>query len=105
MYLSPFTPFYPKMEQSVPSNLVGPTIRRLREAHEWTQETLAARCNLSGCDITRGTLAKIEAEIRGVNDRELITIASALGVSIGDLFPQALLDRLKLNKWARRPHK
>jgi transcriptional regulator with XRE-family HTH domain len=90
------------MEQSVPSNLVGPTIRRLRVAHEWTQEILAARCNLAGCDITRGTLAKIEAEIRGINDRELITIASVLGVSLDDLFPKALLDRLKLKKWARR---
>lgn len=92
------------MEQKVPGNLVGHAIRRLRVAREWTQELLAARCNLAGCDITRGTLAKIEAEIRGINDRELITIASVLGVSIEDLFPQALLDRLKLKKWARRSY-
>ncbi len=90
------------MEQITPGNLVGHTIRKLRVARKWTQEILAARCNLAGCDITRGTLAKIEAEIRGVNDRELITIASVLGVSIEELFPKALLDRLKPKKWARR---
>jgi transcriptional regulator with XRE-family HTH domain len=92
------------MEQTVPGNLVGHTIRKLRVAREWTQEILAAKCNLAGCDITRGTLAKIEAEIRGISDRELITIASVLGVSIEDLFPKALLDRLKLKKWGRRLH-
>jgi transcriptional regulator with XRE-family HTH domain len=86
------------MEQSVPSNLVGHTIRKLRVAREWTQEILAARCNLSGCDITRGTLAKIEAEIRGINDRELITIASVLGVSVEELFPKGVLDRLRYRK-------
>jgi len=91
------------MEQNVPSNLVGPTIRRLRVAHDWTQEILAARCNLVGCDITRGTLAKIEAEIRGINDRELISIASVLGVAIEDLFPQTLLERLKFKKCNFRP--
>jgi transcriptional regulator with XRE-family HTH domain len=86
------------MEQSVSSNLVGNTIRKLRVGRDWTQEILAARCNLAGCDITRGTLAKIEAEIRGVNDRELITIASVLGVAIEDLFPKVVLDSLRSRK-------
>ena len=86
------------MEQSTPSNLVGHNIRKLRVAREWTQEILAARCNLGGCDITRGTLAKIEAEIRGINDRELITIASVLGVAVEELFPKGVLDRLRYRK-------
>lgn len=86
------------MEQQAASNLVGPTIRKLRGARDWTQEILAARCNLAGCDITRGTLAKIEAEIRGITDRELITIASVLGVSMEELFPKAVLDHLKFKK-------
>ena len=91
------------MEQPVPVNLVGHTIRKLRVAREWTQEILAARCNLAGCDLTRGTLAKIEAEIRGINDRELITIASVLGVAMEELFPKAMLDRLKLKKVKASP--
>ncbi len=83
------------MEQEKPSNLVGGTIRKLRVGRQWTQEILTARCNLAGCDISRGTLAKIEAEIRGINDRELITIAYVFGVEVEALFSDGFVARLK----------
>jgi len=82
------------MEQR-PYNFVGATIRRLRNAKNWTQEVLAARCGVAGCDITRGTLAKIEAEIRGISDVELFVIAQVLGVGIEELFPHGFAARLK----------
>src|SRR5271154_3286291 len=75
-----------KMEQKR-RNIVGPRIRRLRNARDWTQEVLVARCGVAGHDITRGTLAKIEAGIRGVSDVELFVIAKVLGVKIEELFP------------------
>jgi len=53
---------------------------------------------------SRGTLAKIEAEIREINDRELIAIASVLGVTREELFPKVLLDRLRFEK-GRTPRK
>jgi len=80
------------MEQR-PHNFVGATIRRLRNARNWTQDVLAARCGVAGCDITRGTLAKIEAGIRGISDVELFVIAQVLSVEIE--FPHGFAARLK----------
>jgi hypothetical protein len=48
--------------------------------------SLAAKCNLVGLNISRGTLAKIEAKVRRVVDIEVEEIALALRVDIEDLF-------------------
>lgn len=68
-------------------NVVGAQVRKAREERNWTQEVLAARCNVQGWDISRGTLAKIEAEVRRVTDAELFILAKVLGVEIASLYP------------------
>ena len=83
------------MEQGPKRNAVGAEIRKLRNARSMTQEMLVARCNLAGCNITRGTLAKIEAQIRGACDVELFTIARALKVDMEALFPKGFAATLK----------
>jgi transcriptional regulator with XRE-family HTH domain len=82
-------------QPSLPQNVVRPTVRRLRYAQKLTQDLLAARCAVAGCDISRGTLAKIEARIRGVSDVELFAIAQVLRVPIEDLFPESFKRLLK----------
>lgn len=67
-------------------NRVGPAVRLLRERQALTQEQLVARCNLLGWDISRGTLAKIESQVRRVTDYEVFWLAEALRVSVNDLF-------------------
>jgi len=67
-------------------NIVGPKIRKLRNQREMLQDALAAKCGLLGWDLSRSTLAKIEAQVRCVTDRELLILAKALKVTIGDLF-------------------
>lgn len=69
-------------------NIVGPTVRQIREQQQLTQDEFAARCNLLGWSISRGTLAKIEARVRKVSDSEALLLARALKVDIGDLFPK-----------------
>ena len=39
---------------------VGNNIRKLREKRGLTQEAVAAKLQLAGCDITRSAIAKIE---------------------------------------------
>lgn len=54
-----------------------------------TQDALAARCQLAGWDISRNSLAKIEAQVRWVADCELFLLASVLEVPLPVLFPAA----------------
>ena len=71
---------------SAKQNLVGPVVRKLRDQQGMTQEMLAARCTVMGFEVSRGTLAKIEAELRCVTDKELVILAKALKVGIAELF-------------------
>ena len=50
-----------------------------------TQEQLAARMQLLGCDITRSALAKIEVGQRMLCPDELKALRSALSVSYDDI--------------------
>ena len=70
-----------------PANVVGPQVRKLRNKLDLTQEELAARCQLHGLDISRGTLSQIEARLRRVADSELFRLSVVLNVSTDDLFP------------------
>jgi transcriptional regulator with XRE-family HTH domain len=67
--------------------MVGPQIRRIRGESNLTQIALAERCQRLGWDISRDTLAKIEAQSRWVADFELAFLARVLSVSPEALFP------------------
>jgi transcriptional regulator with XRE-family HTH domain len=67
-------------------NIIGFNIRKIRERKEWTQDLLAAKCNLLQWNISRSTLAKIEAKIRRVTDIEVKILAQVLNVTIEELF-------------------
>ncbi|MCU7936154.1 MAG: helix-turn-helix domain-containing protein [Candidatus Thiodiazotropha sp. (ex Dulcina madagascariensis)] len=67
-------------------NVIGPQVKRLREQMDMTQEDLTAQCNLLGWSISRGTLAKIESQVRRVTDSEVAFLAQALKVEISELF-------------------
>ena len=67
---------------------IGNNIRRLRESQNMTQDTLAAKLQLSGCDITRSAVAKIEVGQRHLYPDEIILIKEILGVEFDDIFSQ-----------------
>ena len=66
-------------------NMIGPTLRSLREAEGLTQAEFAGRLHLAGRDISRETLAKVESQFRCVTDRELVRFAEALEVDPSEL--------------------
>jgi len=68
-------------------NVVGPKIRARRCQLKLTQAMLAARCRRLGWDISRETLAKIEAQFRWVSDFELLCLAMALNTTVSELLP------------------
>jgi len=67
-------------------NIIGKNVKVIREKKGWTQEVLVAKCNLIDWKISRGTLAKIESNVRRVTDIEVKQVAQALDVSIIELF-------------------
>ena len=71
----------------MPKNIIGSQIRWLRYQRGMTQDALAAQCTRRGWDVSRGTLAKLEAQVRCVNDEEMLIIARALKVGVGELYP------------------
>lgn len=66
--------------------IFGQNIRRLRESRHMTQELLAAKLQLNGCDITRSALAKIEVGQRHVYPDEIRLLKELLGASFEELF-------------------
>ncbi len=65
---------------------IGKNIRNLRENAGMTQELLAIRLQLNGCDITRSAVAKIEVAQRHLYPDEIILIKKILNVSYDDIF-------------------
>lgn len=66
---------------------VGQQIRLLREEKGLTQEQLAARLQVGGCDVTRSALAKIEVGQRHIYVAELRCLRKALSTTYEKLLP------------------
>ena len=71
-------------------NCVGRRIEALRKAGGLKQKDFVAKLQAMGLDINPTSYSKLEGQIRAANDRELWYIARALGVTVDDLFPDAL---------------
>jgi len=82
--------------QKKAANVVGPQVQRLRYELELTQEQFAARCQVAGLDISRSTLAQIEAQLRCVTDKELFLLSRVLAVSTEHLFPAEMRRKKRL---------
>lgn len=64
---------------------VGANIKKLREKAGLTQENLAAKLQIEGCDITRSAVAKIEVGQRHIYPDELILLKKILRTEYDDL--------------------
>jgi transcriptional regulator with XRE-family HTH domain len=76
-------------------NIVGPVIRRLREKKGLTQAQLVAKLNIIGWELSRGTLAKIEAQLRCVTDYEIPILAISVGIDPSELIRVAIAQTPK----------
>lgn len=75
------------MSQNIKADrIIGGNIRKIRSKMGLTQEQLASKLQLIDCDISRGTLAKIEAGIRHISVKELNAIKQILSMSYEDFF-------------------
>ena len=65
---------------------VGKNIRIAREKAGITQDILAAKLQLKGCDITRSAIAKIEVGQRHLYPDEIILIKEILNIDFDYIF-------------------
>lgn len=65
---------------------IGINIRNIRESIGMTQDTLSAKMQLQGCDITRSAIAKIEVGQRHLYPDELILIKEILDTEFDTIF-------------------
>ena len=65
---------------------IGANVRNIRESDGMTQETLSAKLQLCGCDITRSALAKIEVGQRHLYPDEIILIKEILKTDFDEIF-------------------
>lgn len=55
-----------------------------------SQAQLVAKLNISGWDLSRGTFAKIEAQVRCVADYEIPLLAISVGLKPSELLEKAI---------------
>lgn len=65
---------------------LGQHLRAIRISKGLTQEKVAARLQLAGCDITRSSVAKIEVGQRHIYPDELVLLKEILNISYDELF-------------------
>ncbi|MBQ7760439.1 MAG: helix-turn-helix transcriptional regulator [Clostridia bacterium] len=65
---------------------IGNNIRALRERAGLTQEYVAAKFQIFGCDITRSAIAKIEVGQRHLYPDEIILFKKILNVGYEEIF-------------------
>lgn len=68
------------------SKAMGQNLQALRQKRGLTQEQLAARLQVLGCDLTRSALAKIECGQRHLYPDELKALKTVLEVGYDRLF-------------------
>ncbi|MBE7053291.1 MAG: helix-turn-helix transcriptional regulator [Ruminococcaceae bacterium] len=65
---------------------IGQNIKYAREKIKMTQDVLAAKLQLNGCDITRSAIAKIEVGQRHLYPDEIILIKEILNTDFDTIF-------------------
>jgi transcriptional regulator with XRE-family HTH domain len=65
---------------------VGANVRALRIKAGLTQEALAAKLQLAGCDVTRSAIAKIEVGQRHLYPDEVILLREILNTTFEAIF-------------------
>ena len=66
-------------------NLVGARVLQRRKELGMSQKDLLARLQVEGVDLNSSGLSKIEGQIRGVSDKELVALSSVLNISVAEL--------------------
>lgn len=65
---------------------IGNNLRAIRERAGYTQDYVATKLQLNGCDITRSAVAKIEVGQRHLYPDEIILLKEILNTTYEEIF-------------------
>lgn len=68
-------------------NLVGTQVKTLRCARKWTQNDLATKLQISGWDVSRSGVARIESRETKIGDFEVLFLKEVFKVDLKELYP------------------
>ncbi len=74
------------------TNLIGKNVKKLRKQLKMSQKQLSVKLELMSVYICRGSISRLEDQIRTVTDIEIYALAKVLGVSIAELFENVDFD-------------
>lgn len=74
-----------KIKKQPVRNVLGPALRKIREAHGWSQGDVAAMLQRLGWSVDRTLVTKIEARRRCLTDYELFLFIRILKISLAEL--------------------
>lgn len=63
-------------------NIAGKRVEQRRKAIGMKQKDLLTQLQVRGVDLNASGLSKLEGQIRGINDYELVALSEVLGVSV-----------------------
>lgn len=69
-------------------NIAGGKVEQRRKAIGMKQKDLLTQLQVRGIDLNASGLSKLEGQLRGINDYELVALADVLGVSVAWLVGQ-----------------
>ena len=72
---------------------IGFNISKIRVNNGFTQEYVATKMQLEGCDITRSAIAKIEVGQRHLYPDEIVALKKILECSYDDLFSTNAIEK------------
>jgi len=73
------------------SKTIGSNIKKARRDRGYTQEQFSAQLQVAGCDVSRGTLAKIEVGIRELKVAELPFFLALLKIDLDFLYKEGIV--------------
>lgn len=74
------------------ANIVGPTIKQARKKQKMSQDTLAAKLQLEGIEVSQKVISRIEKQERFVTDYELLALSKILNIDLYQLLKSVEVD-------------
>lgn len=69
-------------------NVIGPNVIRFRHQRDWTQDELAGKLQLAGCDVSPQVVANIELGRCVATDTHIRFLAKVFRINVAELFPE-----------------